>query len=211
MQQRYYEPIAGRFLSVDPVTTDVKTGDSFNRYVYGNNNPYKFKDPDGRAADLALDLVFIAADLVDIGKNGLNLSNGVSLAGNLVGAAIPFATGLGKVASTAVTAGKAVPDSTVVCRGGSCTSQAFANGKGVTVDSATGKLDGISTGLGDSVASASKNIPHTKVGVTTAGDIRAAGGQVVNDKGNHGTVSGLTADKAAEVFKKVVDNPNTAK
>jgi RHS repeat-associated protein len=53
MQQRYYDPIAGRFLSVDPVTTDAKTGSSFNRYVYGNNNPYKFKDPDGRFAQFA--------------------------------------------------------------------------------------------------------------------------------------------------------------
>jgi uncharacterized protein RhaS with RHS repeats len=48
MQQRYYEPLAGRFLSVDPVTTDAKTGSSFNRFAYGNNNPYRFKDPDGR-------------------------------------------------------------------------------------------------------------------------------------------------------------------
>jgi hypothetical protein len=54
MQQRYYDPIAGRFLSVDPVTTDAATGSSFNRYVYGNNNPYKFKDPDGRFAQFAL-------------------------------------------------------------------------------------------------------------------------------------------------------------
>ncbi len=53
MQQRYYDSLAGRFLSVDPVTTDAKTGDSFNRYVYGNNNPYKFKDPDGRFGVLA--------------------------------------------------------------------------------------------------------------------------------------------------------------
>jgi RHS repeat-associated protein len=127
MQQRYYDPIAGRFLSVDPVTTNAKTGDFFGRYHYANNNPYKFKDPDGRAADLALDLVFIAADLVDIGKNGLNLSNGVSLAGNLVGAAIPFATGLGKLASTAVTAGK-VADTTSATRSGALAAAKEANG-----------------------------------------------------------------------------------
>lgn len=53
MQQRYYDPVAGRFLSVDPVTTDTSTGSSFNRYVYGNNSPYKFKDPDGRFAQFA--------------------------------------------------------------------------------------------------------------------------------------------------------------
>jgi hypothetical protein len=83
----------------------------------------------------------------------------------------------------------------------------FRNGSGVTSDAA-GKLSGISTGIGDSVASASKNIPHRKVGVTTAGDIRAAGGQVVNDRGNHANVSGITAEQAADLFKNVVRNPN---
>ena len=48
MQQRYYDPVAGRFLSVDPVTADSDTGDSFNRYTYALNNPYKYTDPDGR-------------------------------------------------------------------------------------------------------------------------------------------------------------------
>ena len=48
MQQRYYDPVAGRFLSIDPVTTDADTGSSFNRYVYANNSPYRFTDPDGR-------------------------------------------------------------------------------------------------------------------------------------------------------------------
>jgi RHS repeat-associated protein len=49
MQQRYYDPVAGRFLSVDPVTTDAKTGGFFGRYHYANNNPYRFFDPDGRS------------------------------------------------------------------------------------------------------------------------------------------------------------------
>ena len=49
MQQRYYEPVAGRFLSVDPVTTSDKDGSFFGRYHYANNNPYKFKDPNGTA------------------------------------------------------------------------------------------------------------------------------------------------------------------
>jgi RHS repeat-associated protein len=50
MQQRYYDPLAGRFMSVDPVLTDNNTGASFNRYVYANNSPYNYIDPDGRAA-----------------------------------------------------------------------------------------------------------------------------------------------------------------
>ena len=48
MQQRYYDPYAGRFLSTDPVLTDANTGSSFNRYVYANNNPFRYIDPDGR-------------------------------------------------------------------------------------------------------------------------------------------------------------------
>ena len=46
MQQRYYDPMIGRFLSADPVT--VLEGGGFNRYSYGNNNPYRYVDPDGR-------------------------------------------------------------------------------------------------------------------------------------------------------------------
>ena len=45
MQARYYDPVAGRFLSVDPVAASPE---SFNRYWYANNNPYKYIDPEGR-------------------------------------------------------------------------------------------------------------------------------------------------------------------
>jgi RHS repeat-associated protein len=45
MQQRYYDPTLGRFLSTDPMAA---SGARFNRYGYGANNPYKFVDPDGR-------------------------------------------------------------------------------------------------------------------------------------------------------------------
>lgn len=48
MQQRYYDPIAGRFQSVDPLITDAESGKSFNRYEYVNSNPFRFTDPDGR-------------------------------------------------------------------------------------------------------------------------------------------------------------------
>ena len=50
MQQRYYDPGIGRFLSSDPVTAHEKPGHNFNRYWYANNNPYKLVDPDGRNA-----------------------------------------------------------------------------------------------------------------------------------------------------------------
>lgn len=45
-----YDKVAsgGRYLSIDPVTTDANSGSSFNRYAYANNSPYKYLDPDGR-------------------------------------------------------------------------------------------------------------------------------------------------------------------
>lgn len=46
MQQRYYDPQIGRFLSIDPVAAGP--GLNFNRYSYAANNPYRFTDPDGR-------------------------------------------------------------------------------------------------------------------------------------------------------------------
>ena len=49
MQQRYYDPMIGRFLSTDPVAATT-VGGNFNRYWYGNDNPYRFTDPDGRDA-----------------------------------------------------------------------------------------------------------------------------------------------------------------
>ena len=50
MQQRYYDPVAGRFLSIDPKETDVANGDKFNRYTYAGNSPFNYVDPDGRDA-----------------------------------------------------------------------------------------------------------------------------------------------------------------
>ncbi|MGH6629868.1 MAG: RHS repeat-associated core domain-containing protein, partial [Burkholderiales bacterium] len=47
---RWYSPSLGRFYSVDPVHFTESNPFSFNRYAYGNNNPYRFVDPDGHFA-----------------------------------------------------------------------------------------------------------------------------------------------------------------
>ena len=51
--QRYYDPMTGRFLSVDPMAVDTTKAFNFNRYNYAADNPYKFTDPDGRTIDFA--------------------------------------------------------------------------------------------------------------------------------------------------------------
>jgi RHS repeat-associated protein len=51
---RYYDPVVGRFLAVDPVEFQEDNLHSFNRYAYGNNNPYAHIDLDGREAQSVL-------------------------------------------------------------------------------------------------------------------------------------------------------------
>jgi len=47
MQQRYYDPLLGVFLSVDPVMAYNNPVSQFHRYRYANGNPYAFVDPNG--------------------------------------------------------------------------------------------------------------------------------------------------------------------
>ncbi|MCI5045869.1 MAG: RHS repeat-associated core domain-containing protein [Aquisalinus sp.] len=50
MQARFYDPVIGRFLSIDPVGF-VESGEDprfFNRYVYTFNDPVNLTDPTGR-------------------------------------------------------------------------------------------------------------------------------------------------------------------
>ena len=93
MQQRYYDPVAGRFLSVDPVTTDAATGGHFNRYLYGNNNPYRYVDPDGRVPVplilKALDVAVTVAEVTAAGQSG-GLGAALKAGGEaLVSSAVP--------------------------------------------------------------------------------------------------------------------------
>jgi RHS repeat-associated protein len=50
MHARYYTPVMGRFLTVDPARESVNTSapQSWNRYTYVHNNPLNAIDPDGR-------------------------------------------------------------------------------------------------------------------------------------------------------------------
>ena len=62
MQARYYDPVMGRFLSVDPVTfLDKPYPGQFNRYAYTWNDPINANDPDGEF------LNFVAKFVVDVG------------------------------------------------------------------------------------------------------------------------------------------------
>ena len=73
MGARYYDPLLGRFTGIDPQGVEPGNLHSFNRYAYGNNNPYKYVDPDGRSA---IDVVFFVYDL---GKLSVAMYTGVGV------------------------------------------------------------------------------------------------------------------------------------
>ena len=53
-EARYYDPVIGRFISVDPVGGNVGNSQSWNRYSYALNNPVALYDPDGEAPHIAI-------------------------------------------------------------------------------------------------------------------------------------------------------------
>ncbi len=72
---RYYNPAIARFVSVDPVSRDVGSAalftnpQRFNTYSYALNNPVKYTDPDGRAAETAWDAAVTTYDAGVLVKN----------------------------------------------------------------------------------------------------------------------------------------------
>ena len=84
---------------------------------------------------------------------------------------------------------------------------------GVTTDS-TGRLQGVSVNSapGRSIEDLTANIPHNQVGVSTVGEIRQVGGQVVPSptarNPYHATLSDLTPEDAERLFSPPIRNPN---
>lgn len=117
---RYYDPSIGRFLGIDPV--DYKDGNlhSFNRYAYGNNNPIKFRDPDGAYAEAALEAVSLAVGLDSLGKNYIAGNYGAAAVDALgvtvdsILAAVPIAPGIAGLGIKFVREGSEVATTAVV-------------------------------------------------------------------------------------------------
>jgi len=61
---RYYDPAIGRFMAMDPATVAENNVHGFNRYLYGNNNPYRYQDPNGSSP---IDIAFLVGDVAKLG------------------------------------------------------------------------------------------------------------------------------------------------
>lgn len=134
-------------------------------------------------------------------------------ASGAVDAMLGAAIGSLKSAGGAVTNNGETPSSSsLVCRGGTCLADNFANGSGVT-QSADGTLNGVSVQSSNNGTAQTLSLPfkNGQVGVTTVGAIEAVGGKIVYDgtpyNPNHATVSGLTAKQLQDLFTPTIKNP----
>jgi len=100
MQARYYDPVIGRFLSIDPVDF-MQSGYNpayFNRYAYSGNDPINNIDPDGQFFGAAGKLVKLAIKGGDIGAT---FAGAVADAKTLTGKNVSLGRRLGAAASLA--------------------------------------------------------------------------------------------------------------
>jgi RHS repeat-associated protein len=120
---------------------------------------------------------------------------------------------LENVAQSTRKAAVSLPDNALVCRGGTCTAERFLSGSGVNISSSR-KLSGVSVNSapGASLEDLTKTIPNKQVGVTTVGDIRTSGGDVISsptpNNPAHCTMCGVTPEQAESLFTPTVPNPN---
>jgi RHS repeat-associated protein len=100
-----------------------------------------------------------------------------------------------------------IPDEAKVVRGGVATPEKIAAGTGTHPSGVTG----FSVECGNcSVAELAAPLPHNQVGVTTAGAVREAGGDVLRTSGatpNHATVTGLPPAQATKLLTPPIKNP----
>jgi RHS repeat-associated protein len=150
------------------------------------------------AADAVHDIANVADTAIDAAKVAENAGDAVKAVEN---------------ASDVVKQLDNLPDDALVCRGGLCTADRFAGGSGVTIGP-DGTLSGVSVSSapGKSVQELTVTYPNPQVGVTTVGQVRAAGGNVVPSPTSHNpyhaTMYGITPQQAERLFTPTIPNPN---
>lgn len=191
MQQRYYDPVCGCFLSVDPVTA-YSSGDwrQFNRYAYAFNNPYRFTDPDGRQSwsNTGTANSWPAVQQACGGSNSCEQE----VAGNLAEAEAKIAlTAYGgttvpgllrAIAAPFVKEAIAGQQSTASAPKGDLHAPGDASDGTVIVRGGTGDMPAPGTTFsgsqGGTVTEAGAGVPHGTIRTSTAGEIRSGGGRV---------------------------------
>ena len=232
MRARYYNPYLCRFINPDP--SGFKGGMNF--YAYANGNPVSCLDPFGLCADATGDTSLYYNQLfnpastsdqtdafdktVDFLVDNVQAYQQYQAAADAKIQTQTQATFGFSGPITIVMPGAAgiigdieiLADEALVVRGGQNLTQSFLNGSGVTVDE-NGILNNVSvqSANGVDLETLSGNIPHNQIGVTTVGDVRAAGGDVIPsptiNNPYHSTLGGINANTANDLFTPTIPHP----
>jgi hypothetical protein len=101
-----------------------------------------------------------------------------------------------------------IPDEALVVRGGRNRLADIVRGTATYPSGVTGVS--VESAMGVTVAQLAAAIPHREVGVTTVGEVRKAGGDVVRITGRslyHATLTGLTPEQASRFLTPPIPNP----
>jgi hypothetical protein len=101
-----------------------------------------------------------------------------------------------------------IPDEALVVRGGRNRPEDIERSTGIHPSGVTGVS--VQSAVGLTVAELAAPTPHGQVGVTTVGEVRKAGGDVIRTSGRspyHATLTGLTPEQASRLLTPTVPNP----
>ncbi len=199
MQARYYEPVIGRFLSVDPVTF-LSSGENpnyFNSYAYTFNDPVNLTDPNGECPMCIGALSSVVLGAVIRGATGGDIFDGKAIAADAalgaVGAGI-----VGKAAQLAqiAKAGKGISKSVALGKHGERAAGVAKSGK-EGFKSAAGKQRFTDGGAGTSGVLEVKNVATlSSSNIAQIGDEAAF---AVGDATKRGAMSLLTRPGTANI------------
>ncbi|MBE9018420.1 flavoredoxin [Chroococcidiopsis sp. CCALA 051] len=102
-----------------------------------------------------------------------------------------------------------IPDEAIVVRGGRNRPEDIQRGIGTHPSGVTGISVECRVGL--SVAELAAIIPHRQVGITSVGEVRKLGGDVIRTSGrstNHATLTGLTPKEISNLLTPTIPNPS---
>jgi hypothetical protein len=100
-----------------------------------------------------------------------------------------------------------IPDEALVVRGGRNRPEDIQMGIGTHPSGITGISVQCEVGL--SIEELVKVIPHGQIGVTTVGEVRKAGGDVIttSGRGYHATLTGLTPEQISNLLTPTIPKP----
>ena len=100
-------------------------------------------------------------------------------------------------------------DEALVVRGGRNRPEDIIRGTGIHPSGVAGVS--VESAAGASIEQLAASIAHPQIGVTTVGEVRSAGGDVIRTSGrspNYATLTGLTPERASELLTPTIQKPS---